>query len=87
MQFNNIPTNFRTIIIGDFNVNMLIQTFESTTLQTFMEQYHVKLIFWNPLPYMTIILIICGLMHQDNHLVLDQLLKHIGLIIGLYILH
>jgi hypothetical protein len=46
MQFNNIPTNCPTIIIGGFNVNMLTQTFESTTLQTFMEQYHFKLIFF-----------------------------------------
>jgi len=46
MQFNNIPTNFPTIIIRDFNVNTLTQPFELTTLQTFMEQYHLKFILF-----------------------------------------
>jgi hypothetical protein len=38
-----LPTVCPTIIRGDFNVNMVIKTFESTILQTFMNQYHLKL--------------------------------------------
>jgi hypothetical protein len=41
-------TNCPTIIIGDFNVNMLTKTFVSTILQTLMNQYHLKIIFYKP---------------------------------------
>jgi len=37
-----------TIMIGYFNVNMLTKTFVSTIPQTFMTQYHLKIIFYKP---------------------------------------
>jgi hypothetical protein len=34
-----------TIIIGDFNINFLIKTNQSSTLQAFMNKYNLKLTF------------------------------------------
>jgi len=34
-----------TVIIGDFNINILTKSNQSSTLQTFMNKYYLKLIF------------------------------------------
>ncbi len=38
------PTNCPTIIIGDFNINMLTNTIESITLQTYMNTHNFHII-------------------------------------------
>jgi hypothetical protein len=35
-------TNYPTIIVGDFNINMLIDTPQSKTLQNYMDKYEFK---------------------------------------------
>ncbi len=40
-----IPTNCPTIIIGDFNINMLTNTIESITLQNYMNTHDFHIIF------------------------------------------
>ncbi len=79
-------TNCPTIIIGNFNLNMLTQTFESTTLKRFMEQYHSKLIFFEPITIYDGHLNHIWTNHQHNNLILDHL-KHIGLCTNRYISH
>jgi hypothetical protein len=37
--------NCQTIIIGDFNINMLTKTSESLALQNLMNKYNLKFIF------------------------------------------
>lgn len=79
-------TNCLTIIIGDFNINMLTQTFESTTFKRFMEQYHSKLVFFEPTTIYDAHLNHMWTNHQHNNLILDHL-KHIGLHTNWYISH
>jgi hypothetical protein len=40
-----IPTNCRTIIIGHFNINILTNTIESTTLQNYMNTHGFHITF------------------------------------------
>jgi endonuclease/exonuclease/phosphatase family metal-dependent hydrolase len=40
-----IPTNYPTIIIGDFNINMLTNTIESITLQNYMNTHNFHITF------------------------------------------
>jgi hypothetical protein len=40
-----MPSHFPTIIIGDFNVNILTKTNQSSTLQAFMNRYNFKFTF------------------------------------------
>jgi len=42
----NIPLNRPTIIIGDFNVNMLIKESKSTMLKNFMNKYKFEIIIF-----------------------------------------
>lgn len=65
---------------------MLTQTFESTTLKIFMEQYHSKLIFSEPTTIYDGHLNHIWTNHQHNNLILDHL-KHIGLYTKQYISH
>jgi len=41
----DMPENYPTIWIGDFNINMLKETPQSITFQNFMYKYKLKLIF------------------------------------------
>jgi hypothetical protein len=41
-----MPSNCPIVIIGDFNINLLINTIQSTTLQTFMKKYNFKPTFF-----------------------------------------
>jgi hypothetical protein len=45
--FEKYVYNCTTIVIKNFNVHTLTLTFESITLQTFMEQYHWKFILYH----------------------------------------
>ncbi len=40
-----MPSHCPTIIIGDFNIDFLTKTNQSSTLQAFMNTYNLKLIF------------------------------------------
>jgi hypothetical protein len=40
-----IPTNYPTIIIGDFNISMLTNTIESITLQNYMNTHNFHITF------------------------------------------
>ncbi len=42
----NIPLDCPTIIIGDFNVNMLLKTSKSTMLENFMNKYKFEIIIF-----------------------------------------
>jgi endonuclease/exonuclease/phosphatase family metal-dependent hydrolase len=42
----DIPKSYPTILIGDFNINMLKETFQSTTFQNLMHKNRLKLTFF-----------------------------------------
>jgi hypothetical protein len=44
-----IQENCPTIVIGDFNINMIMKMFESLALQNLMSQYNFKLYFSKPI--------------------------------------
>jgi len=78
-------TNSLIIIVGDFNINMLIDIPQSKILQTYMDKYEFKKKIFNSRTLNnTQIYIIYGLMHQHNNVILHQQ-KLIGQIINLYI--
>jgi hypothetical protein len=41
-----MPKNYSIILVGDFNIDMLIKTPQSTTFQNLMYKYKLKLIFF-----------------------------------------
>jgi hypothetical protein len=73
-------------MIEYFNINMLIRTFESTTLQHVMKQYQFKLIFFSIYHNLQHTTRSHMDKHQHNNLILDWQ-KLIGQIISLYTLH
>ncbi len=44
--FQKVPMDCPTIIIRDFNINMLTNTLQSTKLQNFMDKYGLQLVFF-----------------------------------------
>jgi endonuclease/exonuclease/phosphatase family metal-dependent hydrolase len=42
---HKMPSNCPIVIIGDFNIDLLTNTIQSTTLQAFMKKYNFKLTF------------------------------------------
>jgi hypothetical protein len=83
-----IPTRRPTIIIKDFNINMLTNIIESITLQNYMNTHGFHITFIQNTTQHLIIhkSTIYGLMPQLNNVILDQH-KLIGHIITLYTLH
>ncbi len=77
-------TNSLTIIVGDFNINMLIDIPQSKTLRTYMDKYEFKKKSLKIQPLIIHKYIIYGLMHKHNNVMLHQQ-KLIGQIINLYI--
>jgi hypothetical protein len=77
-------TNCSTIIVGDFNIKMLIDTPQSKTLRNYMDKYEFKKHSLKIQPLIIHKYIIYGLMHQHNNVTLHQQ-KLIEQIIKLYI--
>jgi hypothetical protein len=79
-MFQKIPMDCPTIIIGDFNIDMLTNTLQSMEQQTFTNKYCLQLVFFCQLWFITLKSITYGPMHEYNNGILNQL-KLIGQII------
>jgi hypothetical protein len=64
-----MPKNYPTIVIGDFNIDMLKKTPQSTTFQNLMYKYKLKFIYKKNTTINNTQKTIFGLMRQHNNVI------------------